>query len=57
MLFSRWRLRKFRAVFSVGADKIMCLLSVGAVLSALGRPMCPVGNRWETVVIPTRHLC
>ena len=30
MLFSRWRLRKFRAFFSVGAEKIMCLFSVGA---------------------------
>ena len=57
MLFSRWGLSKFLAFFSVGAEKIMCLLSVGAVLSALGRPMCPVGNRWEKVVIPTRHLC
>ena len=55
--FSRWRPSNFRAVFSVGAEEIMCLLPVWAVPSASGRPMCPVGNGWEDVVIPTRHLC
>ena len=45
-LFFWWWLRKFCAFFSVGA-----------VLSALGRPMCLGGNRWEKVVNPTRHLC